>query len=177
MKALLASVALLATLAYAAQEQVMGVPPKELKDLAWMMGDFSAEMTMWEPGKTEGTQIKGTISTFESMNGMWIESRHEGEFGGMPMKGLQLTSYDAEKKEYMAFWFDSMGPGGLEMRGKLKGQTLILASKPTSFPGMPGPMAFRATTSLKAKGKYLFRMEMDMGQGWFKMLEGYFTRQ
>jgi hypothetical protein len=132
---------------------------------------------MFEPGSSQGAPMKGTVTTTDSLNGMWLESRHEGDMGGMPMKGIQMTSYDPVKKQYMAYWFDSMGPGALEMWGSLKGQTLILVSKPIAIPGMPGKHAFRATNSLKGAGKLFMRIEMNSGKGWGTMIEGMMTRK
>jgi hypothetical protein len=152
------------------------VPPKELKLLGWMKGTWDADLKMYEGGKMIG-EAKGPVATVDALGGMYLQTDFETDMGGMIMKGLQLTSYDSNSKEYMAFWFDSMAPGLLEMRGKLKGQTLIMTSKMTSFPGMPGKMAFRSTSSMKSATKMVFRLEMNTGKGWGKMLEGTFTRK
>jgi hypothetical protein len=88
-----------------------------------------------------------------------------------------MTSYDPAKKEYVAWWFDSMAPGVLEMRGQLTGQVLVLKSQPIEIPGMPGKHAFRATYGLKGSGKYLFRLEMNSGEGFYKMMEGMMVRK
>lgn len=149
--------------------------PKELKLLSFMKGNWDVDLKMYEGGKMVGP-AKGTMTIQDSLDGMYIEARHETDMGGMKMKGLQLTSYDASKKQFMAYWFDSMGPGGLEMRGTLKGQTLTLESKMSTFPGMPGKMAFRATQSLKSANQMFFRLEMNQGKGWGKMLEGTMNR-
>lgn len=159
------------------QDPMLLPPPKELKALSFMKGEWDADLNMFEPGKKAPTPFKGTVTTADALNGMWIETRHDSDMGGMPMKGLQMTSYDAGKKQYMAYWFDSMGPGGLELWGNLKGQTLILVSKPVEIPGMPGKHAFRATTSLKGAGKLHFRLEMNSGKGWGKMIEGTMTKK
>ncbi len=177
MTTMLTAIVLASAMAAPAQDPMMGVPPKELKSLFFMVGDFDCDFQMWEPGGTTPMPMKGTISTMESLSGMYLESRHEGDMGGMVMKGLQMTSYDAAKKQYMAYWFDSMGPGALEMWGTLNGQTLTLVSKPVEIPGMPGKARFRATSSMKGVGKVLFRLEMDMGQGWGKMIEGMMTKK
>jgi hypothetical protein len=170
--------ALVLTVAAApAQDPMMPAPPAELKSLNWMVGDFTTDFKMYEPGQTEGVPIPGSISSKMSLGDVYIESRFEADMGGMKMTGLQMTSYDPAKKEYMAFWFDSMAPGVLELRGKLTGQVLTLVSKPIEIPGMPGKHAFRATNGLKGAGKVLFRLEMNSGQGWYKMMEGMMTRK
>ena len=151
-------------------------PPKELKASGFMKGTWSLDLKMYDKGKAMGS-VTGEVKCVDSMGGQYIESRHDSDMGGMKMTGLQLTSYDTSKKEYMAFWFDSMGAGLLELRGKLKGQTLVLESKMMSYPGMPGKMAFRATNAMKGANQMLFRLEMNTGKGWGKMLEGMMTRK
>jgi hypothetical protein len=176
MHTLLAAVLLATPFATPSQDPMMPAPPKELKAISWMLGDYTSDLTMYEPGKAEGSPSPGTVSSKMSMGDMYIESRFTADMGGMAMTGLQLTSYDAAKSEYVAYWFDSMAPGVLELRGKLKGQVLTLVSKPGPIPGMPGKHAFRATYGLKGGGKYLFRLEMNSGDGFHKMMEGLNTK-
>ena len=160
-----------------AQDPMMPAPPAELKALNWMLGDFDTDLKMYEPGQTEGVPVPGTTSSKMSLGDVYIEGRFEADMGGMKMTGLQMTTYDPATKEYVAWWFDSMAPGVLEMRGQLKGQVLTLVSKPIEIPGMPGKHRFRATNGLKGPGKYLFRLEMDSGEGWYKMMEGMMTKK
>lgn len=160
-----------------AQDPMMPAPPAELKNLAWMLGDFNADLKMFEPGQTEGAPMPGSTTAKMSLGDVYIESRFEADMGGMTMTGLQMTSYDSAKKQYVAWWFDSMAPGVLEMRGRLTGQVLVLKSEPIEIPGMPGKHAFRATYGLKGAGKYLFRLEMNSGEGFYKMMEGMMTKK
>jgi hypothetical protein len=168
---------LLATAIAPAQDPMMPAPPPELKALNWMLGDFNTDLKMYEPGQTEGMPVPGTTTAKMSLGDVYIESRFEADMGGMKMTGLQMTSFDPATKEYVAWWFDSMAPGVLELRGKLTGQVLVLTSKPIEIPGMPGKHAFRATNGLKGPGKFLFRLEMDSGEGWYKMMEGMMTKK
>lgn len=158
------------------QDPMMPAPPKELKALSWMLGDHTSDLMMYEPGKAEGSPSPGTVKSAMTMGDMYIESHFTADMGGMPMTGRQLTTFDPAKGEYVAYWFDSMAPGVLELRGKLKGQVLTLVSKPRPIPGMPGKHSFRATYGAKGIGKYLFRLEMNSGRGFTKMMEGMNTR-
>jgi len=154
----------------------MPKPPAELRKIGWLKGSWDADLKMFEGGKQVGT-AKGPVNTTDSLGNMFLETRFESNMGGMAMKGLQMTSYDPAKKQYVAFWFDNMGPGGLELWGSLKGQTLVLTSKPVAVPGMPGKMAFRSTNAMKGANTMMFRLEMNSGKGWGKMLEGTLTRK
>lgn len=176
MHTLLTAALLASTFANSSQEPMMPPPPKELKALGWLLGDFTSDLKSFEPGKAEGSPSPGTVKSTMSMGDMYIESRFTADMGGMPMTGVQLTTYDAAKREYVAYWFDSMSPGVLELRGQLKGSVLTLVSKPAAIPGMPGKHSFRATSGLKGAGKYLFRLEMNSGQGFSKMMEGMNTK-
>lgn len=153
-------------------------PPKELGALGWLMGEWDADFKMYSPGGTAAVPVNGTVTYGSTLRGMYLESKYDADMGGVPSEGLQLTSYDAAKKQYFAYWFDSMAPGGLEFWGTLKGQTLTLVSKPFSMPGAGAPMVFRSTNSLKAAGKVLFRLEMKSGKGPFAvMMEGFMVRK
>jgi hypothetical protein len=174
---LLVTALVLATSFAPAQDPMMPAPPAELKAISWMLGDYTTDLKMYEPGQTEGVPVPGTTTAKMSLGDVYIESRFEADMGGMKMTGLQMTSYDPAKKQYVAWWFDSMAPGVLEMRGSLTGQVLVLKSEPIEIPGMPGKHAFRATYGLKGAGKYLFRLEMNSGQGFYKMMEGMMTKK
>lgn len=176
MTTLVASIVLAVAVA-PAQDPMMPAPPAELKALNWMLGDFTSDLKMYEPGQTEGAPMPGSTSAKMSLGDVYIESRFEADMGGMKMTGLQMTTYEPAKKEFVAWWFDSMAPGVLELRGQLNGQVLTLVSKPIEIPGYPGKHAFRATCGLKGAGKYLFRLEMDSGEGWYKMMEGMMTKK
>ena len=180
MRTIIAAVVLATAIAYAGQDPqqpMAATQPKELRALSCMMGTWDADLKMYEPGSMQATPLKGTVVTAATLNGMWIEARHEAVMGEMPMKALEMTCYDAAKKQYRTYWFDSTGPGGLEFLGTLKGQTLVLLSKPEEIPGMPGKSTFRSTTSMKGAGKLLFRLEINSGKGWSKMIEGTMTRK
>jgi len=172
----LAAIVSMTAMGFTRQGPPMPQPPKELKQIAWMKGEWQADFNMFEGGKKVGV-AKGPVSCADALGNMYFESRFETDMGGMKMKGLQLTTYDANTKEFAGYWFDSMAPGLLELRGKLKGQTLVMTSKPTAFPGMPGKMSFRSTNAMKSPTSMLFRLEMNQGKGWSKMLEGTMTRK
>ena len=175
------ALALLAALAVSApvsglQGPMPKPPTAELKRIGWLKGNWEANLKMFEGGRNVGA-AKGPVGTNEALGGMYLETNFQSDMGGMNMQGLQLTSYDTSKKQYVAYWFDSMGVGVLEMRGTLKNGVLVMSSKPTSFPGMPGKMAFRSTNAMRGANTMLFRLEMNQGTGWGKMLEGTFTRK
>ncbi len=180
MKTLLTSFAALAILTapgFTRQAPPAPVPPKELKAIAFTKGDWTGDLKMYEPGSTKTSPMKAKIDSADAMNGMYIESRFDADMGGIPMKGLQLTTYDPAKKQYVAYWFDSMAPGVLELRGTLKGGVLVLVSKAVPMPGMPGRHAFRATNTPRGANQMLYRLEMNSGKGWSKLFDGMMIRQ
>ena len=175
--AILLATAIVASGRVSQEAMPMPQPPKELKALSFLKGEWDVDLKMYEPGKKTPTPTKGSVTAADSLDGMYIESRFEADMGGMPFKGLQMTTYDPIKKKFQAYWFDSMGPGGLEFLGSLKGQTLVLTSKAVEMPGMPGKHALRSTNSLKGPGKMFMRVEMNSGKGWSTMIEGMMTKK
>jgi hypothetical protein len=173
MRFALAVLALISATTSIGQEGFTAAPPKELKALDWLKGTWKAEYEMTMPGSNTPTMMKGTVVIADALDGMYLETKGDSESG---MKGYQLTSYDAAKKQYFGYWFDNGAPGALELWGTLKGQTLVMTSKPFSMPGMHDKVLFRSTHSLKGPGKVLYRIEMNSGKGWGKMMEGFMTK-
>ncbi|HXH62134.1 MAG TPA: DUF1579 family protein [Fimbriimonadaceae bacterium] len=159
----------------ARQEQA--APPPELKALSFMMGDFSSDMKMYQPGSDQAIPLVGSITTKETLGGMWIESRHDGKLGGIAVQALEMITYDPVKKEYVAHWYDSGGPSSMELRGHLNDQTLVMTSEPMEFPGMHDKASFRATYTKSADDLYTESVEMDTGQGWSILMDGTMTRK
>jgi len=150
--------------------------PAELKQIEFMNGSWTVDLEAYNEGASMG-KVTGSATTGPAMNGMYLETRHEADMMGMNFKGLQLTSYDPEAKEYVAWWFDSVAPGVLELRGALKDKTLTLVSKPVSFPGMPVKTAYRVTQGQTSPTKLSFLMETNPGTGWTKMMEGTMSKK
>ena len=87
------------------------------KMLADADGEWTEEMTMWmapgaEPMKNTATCVNKMI-----LGGRYQESRHSGNFMGMPFEGVSTVAYDNAMKKYLSTWIDNMGTGLMYMEG------------------------------------------------------------
>lgn len=158
-----------------AQDGMMMPPPKELNAVAFLMGNFTANMTFHMGPETSPS--KGTIKCVKALGGMWIEAFHTYDMGGMKMLGRHLLTYDPAQKMYVGYWFDQAAPGAMELSGKLNGNTLTLISKPVAVPGMEGMQTFRATYVKKDAKHVTFRLETKAGAKWEPAIVGTFTKK
>jgi hypothetical protein len=162
----------------AAPSPTMGMqPPKELQAVNFLIGEFDVEMKFFEPGKDPVTTT-GTVFCSEALGGMYLESTHTYDMGEMSMEGRHFLTYDPAKKKYIGYWFDQAAPGAMEMSGSLKSNALlVMISKPTAVPGMPGLQTFRSTWSVKSDTTIKFLLEVKAGKKWTTVIDGVMTRR
>ncbi len=172
MKQIVTVVALLAA-GLAFSQGMAPVPREELKAIDFLMGKAKADLTfsfggasMKGPGNWEGKLTLG---------GRFIQSAHTYSMEGQTVEGLHLLTYDAAKKKYVGWWYDSSAPAAMRMEGDLKDGVLSLLSEPVELPGMPGKATMRATYVSK-DGKVAFLLETKQGDAWIKLIEGTYTR-
>jgi hypothetical protein len=85
--------------------------------LAALAGEWTATTTMYMDGSPPTTST-GTISFESLLGGRYLLGRYRMTFMGQPMEGLSIDGYDNAKQEYFSLWFDSMGTGFYEARGR-----------------------------------------------------------
>ena len=91
-------------------------PPKpgpEHKQLAELVGDWTAE---WDFG---GQKSKATASYKSICGGLWIASDFRGEIFGVPFEGHGLDGFDQTKRKFVSVWVDSMQTTPMTLEGSL----------------------------------------------------------
>ena len=154
-----------------AQEGMPPVPTEELKRVDFMTGEWSGTDIMYFAGQKSTSTSKSKSDTI--LGGRYIRTMVEYTMEGMPaMTGMHMLTYDAEKKAYVGWWFDSMAPGVMRMEGNFEGDKLIMVSDPTPIPGMPGNQTMRATWNKNGDKGVMFKLELKQGDKWEPMIEG-----
>ncbi|MGD9636074.1 MAG: DUF1579 domain-containing protein [Pirellulales bacterium] len=110
----LSSIVLLASTAAA---QLPG-PTAEHALLKEGVSTWDATMKMYEASGEEPTVAKATETVELMPGGMWVLSKFESEFAGMPFTGRGVTGYDPWKKKYVGTWIDSMSPSLMISEGE-----------------------------------------------------------
>ncbi len=159
--------------AAAAQEMDM-TPPAEMKEMAWLLGDWKGEMTF-----TFGEQpVKSTskAKTTMGVGGRYVVSHQTYDMMGSAMGGLLLLTYDTEKKKWAFWWYDQMSAFPLEFTGDFTNGKLVGTSKPAPMPGM-GELVYRATYEKRSDGKVGFVLETQTGDSWVTLIEGAYEKE
>jgi hypothetical protein len=89
--------------------------------------------------KAGGMENKGTVKYKMELGGLWLVGSLNSDLSGMKFSGKSLETYDAKKKKYVSYWFDSMGTTALVMEGNYDkdDKTLTMAGE---GPGMDGKL-------------------------------------
>src|SRR5262245_27209122 len=128
-------------------------PGPEHKTLAKMEGTWDTVM------KAEGKEHKGTAVFKAELGGLWLASTMESDLGGKEKSyGRGMDTYDAKKKKYVSYWFDSMSTTPMLMEGTYDEKT-----KQTTMtgdgPGMDGkPAKWRSVSENKDDDTHFFAM-------------------
>ena len=86
-------------------------PPKELKEIEFLVGTWDCEMKMhmsMDPNDTTWMTSKGTAAYKWSVGGAVLESSFEQSMMGQQFIGGGWEAYDREKKEWQMVWTDNM---------------------------------------------------------------------
>ena len=67
----------------------------------------------------------------------------------MPFSGRATQGYDANKKEYVSLWVDSMAASVMELRGNCDATATVFTMRGDTI-GMTGPVKTTDTTTIKS---------------------------
>ena len=110
--------------------------------------------------KAEGKEHKGTAVFKAELGGLWVASTLESDMGKEKYYGRGMDTYDAKKKKYVSYWFDSMGTTPLSMEGTYDKATKTLTMAGEG-PGMDGkPAKYKAVSVMPDDNTINFSMYM-----------------
>lgn len=151
-------------------------PPAELKQLAFLLGDFDGQNKFFEPDGSSNTadaKIKSTMT----VGGRFLSWGYKGTMPGFgDVEGLLLVTYDTDSKKFLGWWYDSAGSRPMEMSGGFEGEKLVMTSLPSNAPGMEGAV-FRSTFSKKSASEVSFLLESKMGDQWMTFIVGSYKKK
>lgn len=148
------------------------------KMLAKDDGEWNEEITVWMAPGAPPTKNTATVSNKMILGGRYQESKHTGNFMGMPFEGYGLIGYDNAKKVFVSSWVDNMGTGIMTMEGKWddKTKTIHFMGKVTdATTGKETPV--RETFSYIDNNKQKMEMFMTQEGKEYKSMEIIFTRK
>lgn len=128
-------------------------PGEEHKKLYELVGTWDCVMKM--PGAEDS---KGVAVYRRTLDGMWVQTDFEGEYGGEKFHGKGFDSYDAGKKKYVSVWLDSTtgSPSVFEGNYDADGKTMTMLSHSTAPDGTA--MTLKSVTTHADAGHMTFTM-------------------
>ncbi|MES1147302.1 MAG: DUF1579 family protein [bacterium] len=134
--------------------------PKEISDLAWMVG-------AWEgSGKIAfgGQETEITTSMTVSFDGQFLKSVSSDKSSGFTLTKTSMLGWDATKSQYVSYTFTNMAPTARIAHGKLEGGKLVMTSDPWEAEGMTAVM--KETVSNVSDTKCGYKLELKTGEKW-----------
>lgn len=104
-------------------------PSKVHTMMASWDGEWNEEISMWmEPGAPEQKMNAKCVNKM-ILGGRYQESKHEGDFGGMPFEGISTLAWDNAAKKFINTWIDNFGTGMMCMEGNWDEKTRTINLK------------------------------------------------
>ena len=157
-------------MAAAAQAQeMMPKPAPEMSQLAFFQGDWTCAGKMLETPMSPAGAMTGTASIKTDLGGFYQTLTMTGNMPNMPpFHGTAHTTWDPAAKQFVMFWFDSMGGWSRATSSGWKGDVLVYEGE-----GQMGtmPMKGRDTFTKNADGSFKHTWDVDMGGKWVPMGE------
>lgn len=167
---------------YAFSQTASQAPPEPTQfhqQLSREAGVWDATTRCWMSPDTEPLESTAT-ETCEMLGGFWLTAKFEGDFAGMPFKGISQTGYDAETSEYVSTWIDSMTGNLLTLRGNydVETHTLTLVGKGKDWMTGKSKQIKMQTQYLGEDKKYFEIHELASGSDeWAKTMEIEYVRR
>jgi hypothetical protein len=145
-------------------------PGPELEIFKKDVGEWDCEIKFWADPTAEPEITKGT-ETSRMLGGFWMLVDFEGKMNGMDFKGHGTYGYDAEKKQYVGSWIDSLSPSIMQMTGSYDKETETITYTGEA-PGMDGTMLTHTLATCYKGDKRVMSMHVNPKDGEkFKVME------
>ena len=147
-------------------------PGPHQQQLAKMSGDWTVAGKFWHgPEPTEST---ATAST-KMIHDRYAIQDYQGDFEGMPFKGLLVMGYDNWKKEAQSLWIDSFSTGLSYSSGPVSEDGKVTLHGSWHGPGGETPTRMEMTWT--NENEYVLKSWMTTPEGEQQTMELVYTRK
>lgn len=159
---ILALVSMMFLLTGLASAQGPTKPPKEMADLAFMVGKWTCKGNgVSQTGTMQPMTGHSTISM--KMDGRWLCMENEDNLEGYgKLTGQVLLSYEENSKKWVGTYVDSQSALILQFKGDLKDGKLTLNTEETEMEGM-GKMSFEVVYEKKSDKEFVLTVSIVAG--------------
>jgi hypothetical protein len=149
-------------------------PPQQIKDMAFMVGDWTYKGRMRMTPDDEWIEHEAKVTNSYVAGGAALQMEYSGAMMGMEMHGLGLTTYDRETGEWQDMWVDNFGARISLYTGKDEGDKRVSSGK--DFMG--GQVIYTRVTSYDiTPTEFKWQMENSTdGENWYTSMEGVYTK-
>jgi hypothetical protein len=154
--------------------------PKATPQHTWLqqtVGDWVTETEAIQ-GPGQPMQKSKGIEHVEALGSFWTVSQMKGHMMGMPFSGQMTMGYDADKKQYLATWIDSMMGKPWHYTGNVDATGKMLTLETTGMcPMQNKPVKFKDTLELVSPNHkvYTSRMQGEDGK-WITVMTSHAER-
>lgn len=149
--------------ANAQDEFEMPTPSPEMDFLKKDVGAWDCTVKFWEDPNAAPLIDKAT-ETNRMLGGFWLLADFQGKVGGLEFAGHGTYGYDAEKKQYVGTWMDSLTPFAMQMTGKVDKATETITYTGQG-PGMDGKLRTHTLATCYKDGKRVMTMHVESEDG------------
>jgi hypothetical protein len=145
-----------------------GTPGKHHEFLKKYVGDWDAEVKLWQNPAAEPMISKGTIKNQLIFDGRFVKGDFEAMMGGMRSMGLEVIGYDLFKNMYTTFWIDSWSTASVTTTGTLDSSGMVLTETgmyPDAMTDGKTMQKIKNVTTFLGDGRYKFEMFMVTPDG------------
>lgn len=151
-------------------------PPEQMKDLAFLVGDWDVTGQMRMGPDQPWQDYTGTSNYHYDCDGAVMASRYESAMMGMKYIGIGFQTYDREDKQWQMTWTDNMSGRMAMYTGYRKnGKTVMVGEDKW----MGKTFLTRMTIYDETDSSYQWMMEhsMDGGQNWYTSMKAEYKKK
>ena len=146
-------------------------PPKQIKDLSWLVGTWSGSGQISFGGHS--VDITSTMTV--SFDGQFLKVVSTDQSSGSTLTKTTMTGWEPTTKEYISYTFTNMAPTARIAHGTLNGSALQMVSDPWQAEGFT--IVERETMSKLSDTKCKLTLEYKDGEKWVKGMDFVYTKQ
>ncbi|MBX3111443.1 MAG: DUF1579 family protein [Fimbriimonadaceae bacterium] len=143
-------------------------PPKEIKDLSWLVGTWTGTSAMDMEGQKADVQVSVTVT----MDMKFIKMVSVNDMGFFKLNEVTYLHWDAKAKKYGMSSYTDMADTPRVEEGEYKDGALVTVSKPWDVPGMPEPTTSRSTMKKVSDTEITIILEFKQGDKWVQVMKG-----
>jgi hypothetical protein len=143
--------------------------------LAALAGSWRGNETLFpSPWDSKGGVAEGRMESHIGLDGFFLITQYEEvRDGQIAYRGHGVYGWDADRRKYTMYWFDSMGghaPSGPAL-GTWEGNTLVFDMRSSHGHS-------RYTYTIGGPASYTFCIQTSQdGDAWTTFMEGHYTKQ